>query len=268
MEIKVNNVNQALCLGVEYLKLEGVEKDTRAGRVLELPFPMKTIYTQPKERVLFCPKRDANPFFHVFESLWMLCGRDDATWLDQFVSDFSSRFAEEGGIQHGAYGKRWRGWFDLADSEEWDIEYKVAGPDEDQLKVLIQLLKNNPDDRQCVLAMWDPNIDLASVVKDKPCNTHIYFTGRRGVLDMEVCNRSNDIVWGAYGANAVHMSFLQEYVATSVGLEVGHYYQNSFNYHAYLDSFDKVKDCEIDDRYLGGKLHIEPLVSEPKTFLC
>jgi hypothetical protein len=50
---------------------------------------------------------------------------------------------------------------------------------------------------------------------------------------MTVFCRSNDLIWGAYGANAVHMSILQEYVACGLARPVGHYWQVSNNYHVY-----------------------------------
>jgi hypothetical protein len=59
---------------------------------------------------------------------------------------------------------------------------------------------------------------------------------------MTVFNRSNDMIWGAYGANAVHMSMLQEVVATAVNMPIGRYWQVSNNFHAYLDTFKKHED--------------------------
>jgi thymidylate synthase len=55
------------------------------------------------------------------------------------------------------------------------------------------------------------------------------------VLDLTVLCRSNDVVWGAYGANAVHFSVLQEYLAGRIGVDVGVMYQFSNNYHGYVD---------------------------------
>ena len=59
---------------------------------------------------------------------------------------------------------------------------------------------------------------------------------------MTVCCRSNDIIWGAYGANAVHMSMLQEFMAGCIGVPVGRYYQVSDNYHAYHNVYHKLLD--------------------------
>jgi thymidylate synthase len=109
----------------------------------------------------------------------------------------------------GAYGFRWKKY--------WN---------KDQIKIVIGMLKENPYDRRAVLQMWDPHEDLARKGKDVPCNTHIYFKIREGKLCMTVCNRSNDMLWGAYGANVVHMSMLQEYVAHCLGPTYGRVYAN------------------------------------------
>src|SRR5919109_5331256 len=106
--IQARNVNDAYFKGVHLLRRYGIREQSRAGEVLVMPCPVTTVYERPWERILWDEKRNANPFFHLAESLWMLAGRNDARWLDQFVSDFSSRFAEVSGLQHGAYGYRWR----------------------------------------------------------------------------------------------------------------------------------------------------------------
>ena len=97
--ISVENVNQAWAKALAHMALEGVEADSRNGRVRLTPWPVATVYARPWERVLFDPVRDANPIFHLHEALWMLAGESDARWLDRFVKDFSERFAEPDGHQ-------------------------------------------------------------------------------------------------------------------------------------------------------------------------
>jgi hypothetical protein len=69
-----------------------------------------------------------------------------------------------------------------------------------------------------------------------------------GKLDMTVTNRSNDMLWGAYGANAVHFSYLQEFVAAAIGVPVGTYYQVSNNLHVYTQNEVFAKTCELLNR--------------------
>lgn len=216
--ICASNVNHAFMDGFHWLKVAGIEEQTRNGPCLVAPGPVITEYRYPCERVLFNPVRDCNHVFHLMESIWMMAGENRVAWLLQFNSKFSD-FAEPDGRQHGAYGHRWRRHFGY-----------------DQIKGVAEALKKNPNDRRVVMTMWSPVSDFGMSYQDLPCNTQIYFDGRGGKLNMTVCCRSNDILWGAYGANAVHMSILQEVVAHGAGLEVGVYRQFSNNFHAYMEN--------------------------------
>lgn len=231
--ISVRNVEEALILGTKIVTTVGSQRDSRNGPVRVMPMPVTTIYSQPRERVMFLEARDANPFFHFMESLWMMAGRRDVEWISQFNSGMVN-YTDDGVNFHGAYGYRWRNHF----TEVSNLGENVI----DQLGTIANLLKKNPDDRRTVLQMWDATADLGLEGKDFPCNLIITFRiNPSGQLDMTVFNRSNDMVWGAYGANAVHMSFLQEVMARWVGVPVGRYWQISTNFHAYLNTLEKVK---------------------------
>jgi thymidylate synthase len=237
--INVRNVQAALPAGLEYLDHEGIKRDSRNGPVVVAPGPVTTVYQKPRERVIFWEQRDANPFFHLFESLWMLAGRNDVGFLLNFVKRMKG-YSDDGKTLHGAYGYRWFHHFALVNDPGMEQEIKIQ--EINQLLSIINMLKRNPDDRRCVLQMWDPSVDLGNGGRDVPCNTQAYFSiSVDGKLDMTVCCRSNDIIWGAYGANAVHFSILQEFIASGVGVPVGAYWQMSNNYHAYLDTLETVK---------------------------
>jgi hypothetical protein len=221
--IDARNAEQALWLGLELLSKKGYRRASRNGEVVLMDGPVTTRYERPLERVVFWPRRDANPFFHLHEALWMLSGRNDVDSVAEFVGRMVA-YSDDGVTFHGAYGHRWRYHFGT-----------------DQLAIIIDSLRSNPDDRRCVLQMWDMTMDLGRAGKDLPCNTQAYFSrNASGDLDMTVCCRSNDMIWGAHGANVVHFSVLQEYIAAGIGCGVGRYWQVSNNYHAYVDVFDKL----------------------------
>lgn len=260
--INTDNVNQALSEGLVRLHHGGAEEPSRNGSVMVMRCPVVTCYAKPTERVLFSAQRDANPFFHLMESLWMLAGRNDVAWPVQFNSRFG-QFSDDGTVFHGAYGHRWRQWFGY-----------------DQLALIITELKANPETRRANLQMWDAtldeegdgNDDLHQAMmggKDVPCNTNVFFRIQEGKLDMMVNCRSNDILWGAYGANAVHFSMLLEYVALSVGVEVGRYWQNSWNFHAYTNVLPRdqflplAASAKAEDLYKQGKAEPFPIMSDP-----
>jgi hypothetical protein len=215
--IHARNVSEALIEGLWHLRMQGLKETSRNGDVLVSPGPVVTEYEFPTERVLRLPLRDANPVFHLMEAVWMMAGCRNVRWLLKFNSKFG-QFAEEDGTQHGAYGHRWFKAFRM-----------------DQIANVIEILKANSNSRQAVVQMWAAELDLGVRANDIPCNTHIYFDARGGQLNMTVCCRSNDIIWGAYGANAVHMSILQEVVAFGVGVPIGVYRQFSNNFHLYTE---------------------------------
>lgn len=238
--IPARNVHQALVEGAFQLKEYGVRRESRNGPVVVLPIPLTTIYFKPEERVLFHPERDANPFFHLLEALWMLAGRDDLAWV-AFYNSGMKNYSDDGLTLNAAYGHRWR---------------KAFG--QDQLQKIIDALHNNPDCRRQVLQMWGPD-DLGSQSKDVPCNTQAYFQiDADGKLQMMVTNRSNDLIWGAYGANAVHFSMLHEYMALSMGREMGLYYQTSFNTHYYVEPHQELVDTLAAKAPMPPAAHSDP----------
>ena len=250
--IEARNVQYALFEGLNLLSTWGRPRSSRNGDVLVADSPVMTEYKAPRERVLFWPAREANPFFHLAEALWMLNGGNDVASMAWYVKHMAE-FSDDGKTFHGAYGYRWLYKFHF-----------------DQLEMIIRRLVEGPEDRRCVLQMWDAHLDLNATSKDVPCNTHVYFTRNwHGALDMTVCCRSNDIIWGAYGANAVHFSMLQEFMAAGIGCAVGSYWQLSNNFHAYRKVFDPLLAAynrdQLDMSLVGDQYHKRvcpyPLVS-------
>ncbi len=226
------------------MRIGSVEEDSRNGKVMTLQEPTSLLLRDPTKRVLFDPIRDANPFFHVMETVWMFAGENRVEWLEQFNKGYR-QYAEDTGQVWGAYGQRWISHFG---------SYSGDNPG-NQINSVIRILRRDPTDRRAVIGMWDPDCDLEAPVRDVPCNTHIYFRVVNGKLNMTVCNRSNDMVWGALGANIVHMTYLHELVARGVGITLGEYRVLSNNLHIYKDRDDvkRLWDTSVPvDHYLTG----------------
>ncbi len=250
--VNATNVNEAYHIMIRDALARNTNKNwriiaPRQGKTtFEYRSPVTTVYTRPRERAMFNFVRDANPFFHVMEALWMLAGRADVEFLSQFNSNIH-KFSDDGKYFHGAYGERLR-------------------RPVDQLDAIIKHLSHHPDSRRAVAAMWDPVKDLNADRLDIPCNTHIYFKIRDAHLDMTVCCRSNDMIWGCYGANYVHFSFFQEYVARGIGIGMGEYRHVSDSFHIYEDNPSWQKHVELktianSDEYMKGQpMYITPLI--------
>ena len=217
--LTVRNVNSALPLGLVMLRDEGKVIAPRGLATLELEGPVATTYQRPHEMVLFDPMRDANPMFHFFEALWILAGRQDVKFLAHFNARMAD-YSDDGKTFHAPYGYRMRNAPDVLQGRR------------DQIESCIAKLKADPDSRQCVISIWDVGQDWQKTV-DCPCNSTLVFKIRDGALRMTVCNRSNDVIWGAYGANVVQFSTLLVYMARRIGIRVGQYTQISDSYHVY-----------------------------------
>lgn len=267
MHIKARNVNPAFAFALQGIAERHEIRNSRAGPIIACPGPVMIEYDRPCERVLFSPKRNANPVFHLLESLWMLAGRNDLKFPATIVKRMTE-FSDDGKTLWGAYGFRWREFFGY-----------------DQIEWIIDELKANPESRRCVMSMWngmdtfdDKNsngvrCDLYIAGHggaDVPCNTHIYFDCRGGKLNMTVCNRSNDLIWGCFGANVVHMSVLLEYMALSIGIPVGVYRQFTNDLHLYSNRYDTkslesfASDAAIHDQYAKGMSTV-PLWNDAET---
>jgi thymidylate synthase len=258
--VRARNVNDALVKGVQLLQAGGHKQDSRAGGTIEYPEPVCTVYERPLERVIFDPVRDANPFFHLMEALWMLAGRKDVNWLVRFNKRMAT-YSDDGKIFNAAYGYRWRKQFELAAAHGESFK--------DQLSTIVKMLRADPDSRRAILQIWDAEADLGVDSKDIACNAMAMFKVRDNRLNITVANRSNDIIWGCYGANAVQFSILLEYMAAQIGVKSGQYRQVSDSYHAYNDTWPKVSgivERTREDPYTLGEVAVYPLVADPDSF--
>jgi thymidylate synthase len=273
-----------------------VKETSRNGNVLRIGEPVTITYTKSLQRVLFNHVRDANPFALLYEALWMIAGRNDVASLAYYTKRFTE-FSDDGKTLNGAYGYRWRNNIEVVSMEDYPNGHRV-----DQLDVLVTHLKANPTSRRAVLTMWEVENDLLKIdsSKDVVCNTEVMFSlrcvgwGKREatetnnlqfrtyeptepeyVLDMTVVNRSNDMLWGALGANFVTFSVLLEYMAARIGVLPGLYHHFSNNFHVYVDRPDwkpnEILECDETDGdtyYAAGSEWptFVPLVKNPEVF--
>lgn len=168
MHVTFRNVNDALMGLVSLFHRAQTSKSppdvpirsttSRNGNVLVIDEPVTVTYRQPEERVLFNQVRNANPFFHLYEALWMLSGRNDVGSIGWYVKQVKE-YSDDGKTLNGAYGYRWR-------HHQTDIIDDRKGPDPlmvDQLQFLVTHLKAQPDSRRAVLQMWNVEDDLLKI---------------------------------------------------------------------------------------------------------
>jgi hypothetical protein len=219
MQYTAANTNDLQRLIYKAFQHNGVAVNTRNGPALRLPGVTTITLLKPQQRVNFSPLRDANPFFHLIESVAMLAG--DAGNNVEVLSYFARNmllFSDDGERYNAFYGTRSRHTFG------------------DQLRGVVDELSRDPESRQAVINLWNPE-DLWAKTKDKACNLCMIFDVVDGKLNMTTFNRSNDAIWGGVtGANVVHLSFFQEYVAGALGRPIGVWHHSSANLHVYMSN--------------------------------
>ncbi len=231
---------------LQHMRVSGVKESSRNGQVLTLLEPAVMTLHNPMCRIIDDAVRKANPFFHLMEFIWMVAGRNDSKWISQFNKNMES-FADDGVI-YAAYGYRWTKLFKV-----------------DQIHQVIQKLKSNKGTRQAVIQMWDVQNDLLGAYKDKACNIAIMFRVVQGALNMTVINRSNDLIWGALGANIVHMTMLHETIAHFADIPLGKYRVFSNNLHMYTEREDfepNIRLVKVQDMYRDCKIDPIPIFTQ------
>lgn len=190
----------------------------RGGEVREILHSTVRI-ADPRQRWVLSRRPGINPAFAIAEAFWILSGRDDSQFVN-FWNPALPRYAGAGPCYDGAYGKRLRGAFGF-----------------DQIEAAIDALSRNPSNRQVVLQIWDPRTDFPGddgdpASKDVPCNVCAFLKVRDGRLEWSQILRSNDIFRGT-PYNIVQFTILQEYIAGSLGLDLGEFVLVADSLHAY-----------------------------------
>jgi thymidylate synthase len=217
--IAVGNADEALPSLLHSL-LEADEIGSRAGRTREL-MHVGISLTTPWQREILTPGRRPNIAAQIAETVWVLSGRDDVEWLQNYLPR-AAEFSDDGKVWRGGYGPRLRAW-PINDG---------SGDTFDQLAHLVDLLRESPGTRRAVAMIYDPIRD-SQEGKDIPCNNWLSFSSRLGKLDLHVAVRSNDVMWGWSGINTFEWSALLEIMAGMLGLGVGSLHFSTTSLHLY-----------------------------------
>lgn len=227
--VKTNTFSEVYPVLNEYLLDKREWELCRDGKVKEI-LDFKTIVTNPYRRLVGGYGRNINPFFLLAEAMWIFCGRKDVRFLSLFNKNME-QFSDDGKVFHAPYGFRLRHW-GVRSEDKFCEENLHAAQGYDQVADAIKLFENNPNTRQVVLSIWNPDLDLGTKTKDIPCNDIIMLKIRDGKLITTIQNRSNDLHWGL-PTNLFQFSFLTELIAACLNVELGTQTHNSQSLHVY-----------------------------------
>jgi thymidylate synthase len=172
--------------------------------------------TDPMDNKIINKERNWKPDYAEAEWQWYLKGVPYVFELGNIygkIPEIWKRMADDSGRVNSNYGYQWNR--------------------NGQLDRIIQMLQDNPDNRQCAISIYDGK-EIDDYSHDTPCTYAVQFTILHGRLDMCVTMRSNDL-WYGFCNDQYCFSKLQKMVSDKLNIEPGVYYHFAHNMHLYND---------------------------------
>lgn len=168
--------------------------------------------------------RGTVPGIGAVEAMQLLSGTSFPDLVIAIGPQFKN-YAEDNGVFHGAYGPRTNGQYD----------------------VIVQRLQQDPDTRQAVVTIWNPQYDLQPEKRDYPCTILHQFRIRDNKLNMSVYMRSND-VWLGAAYDFFQFTRVQLAMASVLGIEPGTYNHHVGSLHIYEQHYEAAENLKYTER--------------------
>ena len=172
----------------------------------------------------------------IHELLWFLKGDTNINYLNKNGVKIWNAWADEKGDLGPIYGAQWRNW---------------NGQNIDQIKMIIDQLKNNPDSRRMLVAAWNPSVlpepgksfsENVSAGKAAlpPCHAWFQFYVANDKLSLQMYQRSADVFLGV-PFNIASYALLNMMMAQVTGLLPGEFVHTFGDAHIYVNHLEQVK---------------------------
>lgn len=205
----------------------------------------------PAMRYITLDARKNNICAQICEMMMVLSGNPDLRYLSLFLPRAKDYSDDNGKTWRGNYGIRIRGT--EAFKGENNKSFQFARYRRDNLKRVIDTLKQDPSSRQAFITIGDSHLDRFVETNDTPCTMALVFNvTENNLLRMSTFMRSNDIIFGFSGVNYFIFTCLQELIANVLGYQMGDYTHHSVSLHVYSKYYDTLKaiaDTDQDDIY-------------------
>lgn len=162
----------------------------------------------------------------IHELLWFLNGDTNVKYLQDNGVRIWNEWADADGNLGHIYGYQWRSWPDY------------EGGHIDQIKEVIDTIKNNPDSRRIIVNAW--NVADIKNMNLPPCHAFFQFYVADGKLSLQLYQRSADTFLGV-PFNIASYALLTMMVAQVCGLEPGDFVHTFGDVHIYNDHREQVE---------------------------
>lgn len=162
----------------------------------------------------------------IHELLWFLQGDTNVKYLQENGVRIWNEWADENGDLGHIYGYQWRSWPD----------YK--GGHIDQIKEVVETIKNNPDSRRIIVSAW--NVADIENMNLPPCHAFFQFYVADGRLSLQLYQRSADSFLGV-PFNIASYALLLMMMAQVTGLKAGDFVHTLGDTHIYSNHLEQVR---------------------------
>jgi thymidylate synthase len=163
----------------------------------------------------------------IHELLWFLRGDTNTRYLHEHGVSIWDEWADENGDLGPVYGYQWRSW---------------PGPDGrhiDQVKKVLEQLRNNPDSRRIIVSAW--NVADLEKMALQPCHAFFQFYVADDRLSCQLYQRSADIFLGV-PFNLCSYALLTHMIAQQTNLKPGEFIWTGGDCHLYLNHLQQVDE--------------------------
>ncbi len=161
----------------------------------------------------------------IHELLWFLKGDTNIAYLKENGVKIWDEWADENGDLGPVYGSQWRSW------------PTPDGKHIDQIAIILDQIKNNPDSRRIIVSAW--NVAEIENMALPPCHSFFQFYVADGKLSCQLYQRSADIFLGV-PFNIASYALLTMMVAQACELQVGDFIHTLGDAHLYSNHMEQV----------------------------
>ncbi len=216
----------------EYLDLmqtildKGTEKRDRTGTGTKSIFGYQMRFDLNKGFPLVTTKK-CHLRSIIYELLWFLKGDTNVKYLKDNKVRIWDPWADEDGNLGPVYGAQWRSW------------KASSGEEIDQVKDVIQQIKDNSDSRRLIVCSW--NVGELSKMALPPCHAFFQFYVADGKLSCQLYQRSADVFLGV-PFNIASYALLTKMIAHICKLELGDFVHTFGDAHLYLNHIEQAME--------------------------
>jgi thymidylate synthase len=192
----------------------------------------------------------------IHELLWFLKGDTNIGYLNENGVSIWDEWADENGSLGPVYGAQWRNWL------------APDGRHIDQMKLLLDDLRNRPDSRRHIISAWNPAVlpDESRTPQENaraglqalpPCHMMFQFHVADGKLSCQMYQRSADVFLGV-PFNIASYALLTMMIAQVVDLEPGEFIISLGDAHIYQNHLEQVRLQLSRETLPLPEMHINP----------